>query len=844
MILSTLNEHLYDSRIKFREAGHKYWIDRDDKDLISCTTYIHSFFEHFDSDKIIKNILSGEKYNDPEYKYYKMTYEDIKSQWDNNGKQASGAGTKLHENIEHFYNKLKVENNSEEFKQFLQFYEDHKHLEIYRTEWMIFSDILRITGSIDAVFKNSDGTISLGDWKRSKEIHMNSFGNKCGKFPFQHIEDCNFYHYSLQLNLYRTILEKFYGQKVKDMFLVILHPNNKDNNYLKINVKRMEKEGDFLLDYRKNQLIKLGYDISLFKDLKFVHVVPKNCKNISLNEIDFEDDDIEIKPLLRQRLLKPIEKEIIKEQKLENKGKRWTIVEDENLINKAKTGCSIEKLSEIHKRSVTSIKLRLMQNILKMENKNLGYFPQIGFEELTNFKESEEIKNKEKIKNKIEKDKKSDKKIETFSNMKTTSKNDSLTLNSLSEKQKYAYKLILEKKNIFLTGCAGVGKTAAIKLFYKEYKNLKKIAMTSTTGVSAILIGGATLHSFLGIGLGKDKLEVLYINIVNNGKLAKRWRELQVLIIDEISMLDPELFDKLENLARLVRKNERPFGGIQLVLTGDFLQLPAVSSDEFCFQSKSWKSCVDEVVYLTENFRQDDLVLQKCLNEIRLGEISENTLEILNSRVGVKLTNELGIIPTKIYSLNKDVDYENQKEMDKLLIKNKDLEFFEYELEYNVLKKGMKFVQDKVKKVCLAPQNLQLCIGAQVMLLYNIDLENGLANGSRGVIIGFEEDFPIVRFLNGVERIITHQEWKIEDNGEVLMNITQIPLRVAFATTIHKIQGITLDYAEIDMGNIFEYGQGYVALSRVKKLEGLSIKNLDIDKIFAHPGAVEFYKNL
>lgn len=244
--LSKINEHRFDFRIKFRDEGHKYWIDGDDKDLISCTTYIHSFFEHFDSDKIIKNILSGEKYNDPEYKYYKMTYEDIKSQWDNNGKQASGAGTKLHENIEHFYNKLKVENNSEEFKQFLQFYEDHKHLEIYRTEWMIFSDILRITGSIDAVFKNSDGTISLGDWKRSKEIHMNSFGNKCGKFPFQHIEDCNFYHYSLQLNLYRTILEKFYGQKVKDMFLVILHPNNKDNNYLKINVKRMEKEGDFL----------------------------------------------------------------------------------------------------------------------------------------------------------------------------------------------------------------------------------------------------------------------------------------------------------------------------------------------------------------------------------------------------------------------------------------------------------------------------------------------------------------------------------------------------------------------------------------------------------------------
>jgi ATP-dependent DNA helicase PIF1 len=841
-MLSKINPHPFDSRIKFRDEGHKYWIDGDDKDLISCTTYIHSFFEHFDSDKIIKNILSSEKYNDPEYKYYKMSYDDIKSQWDNNCKEASESGTKLHENIEHFYNKLKVENNSDEFKQFLQFYEDHKHLEIYRTEWMIFSDILRITGSIDAVFKNNDGTLTLGDWKRSKEIHMNSFGNKWGKFPFQHIEDCNFYHYSLQLNLYRTILENFYEQKVKDMFLVILHPNNKDNKYIKINVKRMEKEGDFLLDYRKNQLMKMGYHNSLFKDIKLAHKI-ENCKNNSISEIDFEDDEIEIKPLLRHRLLKKDIDNKENDTKLENKGKRWTSAEDHKLIIKANTGCSIEELSEMHKRSVTSIKLRLMYLKFNNEKPQLKLFPQINLEEFNKYKESEEIKNKEKIKNKIEKDEKKQKKTEIQSKM-SLSVTNNMTLNSLSEKQKYAYNLIIDKKNIFLTGCAGVGKTAAIKLFYKEYKNLKKIAMTSTTGVSAILIGGATLHSYLGIGLGKDKLEVLYMTIVNNGKLAKKWRDLQVLIIDEISMLDPELFDKLENLARLVRKNERPFGGIQLVLTGDFLQLPAVSSDEFCFQSKSWESCVDEVVYLTENFRQDDLILQKCLNEIRIGEISENTIKILKSRVGVKLTNELGIIPTKIYSLNKDVDYENQKEMDKLLVKNKDLEFFEYELEFNVLKKGMKFVQDKVKKVCLAPQTLQLCKGAQVMLLYNIDLENGLANGSRGVVIGFEEDFPIVRFLNGIERIITHQEWKIEDNGEVLMTITQIPLRVAFATTIHKIQGITLDYAEIDMGNIFEYGQGYVALSRVKKLEGLSIKNLDIDKIFAHPVAVEFYKNL
>jgi len=217
---------------------------------------------------------------------------------------------------------------------------------------------------------------------------------------------------------------------------------------------------------------------------------------------------------------------------------------------------------------------------------------------------------------------------------------------------------------------------------------------------------------------------------------------------------------------------------------------------------------------------------------------------MLKTRVNIELKNEHGIIPTKIYSLNVDVDNENQKELDKLSSKNTNLEFFEYELEANILKKNLKFVDEKIKKNCVAPQNLQLCIGAQVMLLYNIDLEMGLANGSRGVITKFEDNLPVVKFINGVECSIDYQEWVIEENGEKIISITQIPLKVAYAITVHKSQGLTIDFAELDLSDIFEYGQAYVALSRVKNLEGLSIKNLNIRKIIANKKAVEYYENL
>ena len=470
---------------------------------------------------------------------------------------------------------------------------------------------------------------------------------------------------------------------------------------------------------------------------------------------------------------------------------------------------------------------------------------QISENDLNKFLEYENKKKEKK-----EDDKKDNKKKKEIEKIPEQPKEEiktkiELSKYGLSKKQQYAYDLISEGKNVFITSQAGGGKSYLIKMIYAKYLDSKYIAVTSTTGTSAILINGVTLHSYLGIGLGNSDAGSLYLMIQKRPNILRRWKDLDILIIDEISMLSPELFDKLEYLARVIRRNNKPFGGIQIILSGDFLQLPVVGeTDSFCFDAVSWNSCIQHIVYLDENFRQEDSVFKNLLNEIRIGNISKNTVEILKSRVNVKLENAFGILPTKLYSLNRDVDSENDKELNNLVLKNENLEFYQYDLEYEVLKSGLKNVEEKINKSCNAPFSLQLCVGAQVMLLYNMDLENKLVNGSRGVVIGFENDLPRVKFLNGITLLVDHKLWTLDENNIPIVQWTQIPLKVAFAVSIHKIQGVTIDYAEVDLSNIFENSQAYVALSRVRTLEGLSIKNFNTLCIKVNPRAVEFYKNL
>jgi ATP-dependent DNA helicase PIF1 len=414
----------------------------------------------------------------------------------------------------------------------------------------------------------------------------------------------------------------------------------------------------------------------------------------------------------------------------------------------------------------------------------------------------------------------------------------------LNTKQNYAYNLMTQGKNIFLTGPGGVGKTALIKIFHKLYSRVKTIAVTSTTGTSALLINGTTIHSYLGIGFGTGSVENLVNKIRSMSWLKKRWLSTDVLIIDEVSMMNPNLFDKIEEIARIIRKSKLPFGGIQVILSGDFCQLPVVGSDKFCFEADSWNFCIEETVYLTEIIRQGDKTFQDVLNNVRLGNINDKVKDLLKQRKDINLKNDFGIMPTKLYSTNIDVDRINDIELDKLA--EKGVTFYEYEMDTHVNAKvsNKASVIDKFKKSCNAPEILQLCVGAQVMLLKNLDLSKGLANGSRGIIIGFLQDLPLVKFLNGEERIIDMEIWEVIENDKPILSAKQIPLKIAYSISIHRAQGYSLDFAEVDLSNIFEYGQAYVALSRVKSLQGLSIIGIDYDNICAHPKALDFYEKL
>jgi ATP-dependent DNA helicase PIF1 len=418
---------------------------------------------------------------------------------------------------------------------------------------------------------------------------------------------------------------------------------------------------------------------------------------------------------------------------------------------------------------------------------------------------------------------------------------------TLTEEQLKAYEFVKKRINVFITGLAGSGKSTLVKYINATLGYHRNITTTSTTGVSALLINGKTLHSAMGIGLGKGSADDIIKNM--NFKAKKRIREMETLIIDEVSMLSPNLFDKLEKIARIVRGNVRPFGGIHLVLFGDFLQLPAienngndVNDNNFAFESDAWEKCIKNVVLLNTIHRQSNIDFQTVLNEVRVGRISSKSKEILSSRLNIELKNDFGIKPTRIFTTNAQVDRINKFEMDELGRKTPNLQYYSYEMEFTFYGfENKEFAIEKFLKDSIAVGTLELCVGAQVMLLANIDLEMGLANGSRGVVTKFENDFPVVRFMNGLEIPIEYYQYKQYDGKKVILTADQIPLKIAYAITVHKCQGATLDLVEMDLSNCFTYGQTYVALSRVKDINNLSLLGIDFDLIKAHPKALDFY---
>lgn len=431
----------------------------------------------------------------------------------------------------------------------------------------------------------------------------------------------------------------------------------------------------------------------------------------------------------------------------------------------------------------------------------------------------------------------------------------------MNDTQKQAFQTVQSGKNVFLTGPAGSGKSYLIRTINEWAQQMgKKISITALTGCAALLLPpkSKTLHSWAGIGLGRETVDVLVAAILKNPASKKRWKSTQILVIDEISMMPPELFEKLDQIGKKVRQNSAPWGGIQLVISGDFLQLPpvvkglsgeTVAPGRFAFESLAWKSANLTPAILTKIERQTDATFQKLLNECRIGAPSKETISLLKTRQGLDWKEKL-IRPTLLFSRNTDVDTINEKNIAALK-----QPLFSYDAKTEILPDPLnpmdpptgEYLANVVQRLdndANYVPHLELCMNAQVMLIYNLDVEGGLVNGSRGVIVGFRDDrVPIVQFLHGEPIPIEPQLWQSREFPVVYRS--QIPLRVAYALTIHKSQGATLDCALVDIGtSTFEYGQAYVALSRVRNLESLYIWNLDQSKIRAHPTVIRFYEHL
>jgi ATP-dependent DNA helicase PIF1 len=414
----------------------------------------------------------------------------------------------------------------------------------------------------------------------------------------------------------------------------------------------------------------------------------------------------------------------------------------------------------------------------------------------------------------------------------------------MNAEQQEFIRLAYTGRNVFLTGAGGTGKSYIIQHLVDKYKAINKnYALTSMTGCAALLLGRAkTLHSWAGVGLGRESVAKLIEAINGSTKSKRRWMSTEVLIVDEVSMMDADLFEKLDAIGQAVRKNTRPFGGIQLIFVGDFFQLPPVDKGtaKFIFESELWSKIGFKVVELTQVIRQKDPVFHKILNEARLGILSNDSLNILKSRMNLSWRG-LEIKPTILFPKKDIVANVNVHGLAKLPGPE-----YTYKVQTICSKRGddLSFATQRALRNASYDDVVVLKVGAQVMLLVNRNDGTELVNGSRGVVTGFTPNsLPLVKFHSMAQPIVIEKHtWEIEGES---MSQTQLPLKLAYALTVHKSQGATLDSALIDIGpDIFEYGQAYVALSRVKSLECLYVNSVCAAAFKAHPKVKKFYDEL
>ncbi len=389
--------------------------------------------------------------------------------------------------------------------------------------------------------------------------------------------------------------------------------------------------------------------------------------------------------------------------------------------------------------------------------------------------------------------------------------------------QKEALDLLMMGRNIYLTGQAGSGKTYLLNIYIDFLKKNKVgVAITASTGIAATHLNGSTIHSWSAIGIKSNLTDQDLSKIAFNINTRARIQVAKVLIIDEISMLHSYRLEMVNQVCKKIRQNTKPFGGLQIILCGDFFQLPPINEggfpdSSFAFKSGAWEELDLTVCYLDEQHRQLDEEFLKVLNEIRSREVSEYTFQKLSSRLNKNIQSKIN--PTRLYTHNIDVDAINNFELEKI---------DKPEHIYEMTSKGKKGLVEILKKGCLAPETLVIKEGAVVMFLKN-NPAKGYVNGTLGKVIGFDANhgYPIVETYLGREIVASPTNWQFEENYSILAEISQVPLKLAWAITVHKSQGMSLDAAEIDLSKSFAYGMGYVALSRVRSLDGIRLLGIN-----------------
>lgn len=408
--------------------------------------------------------------------------------------------------------------------------------------------------------------------------------------------------------------------------------------------------------------------------------------------------------------------------------------------------------------------------------------------------------------------------------------------------QTTALKILKTGANVFLTGEPGSGKTHTVNQYvcYLRERGIEP-AVTASTGIAATHLGGMTIHSWSGIGIKSELSRYDLDKIATTEYIVKRIRQTNVLIIDEVSMLSPETLSMIDLVCREVKGNDDTFGGLQVIFVGDFFQLPPVvkknsrdreqvglweeEQPRFAYNSSAWLRAKPVVCYLTEQYRQDDGNFLSLLSNIRSNSFSDLHLQYVFSR-----KTEIGLVPEgvpKLFSHNLDVDRVNEKELQKLPSDRYD---------FLAEKKGSRALVAVLQKGCLSPEVLSLKKGAVVIFTKN-NQRAGFVNGTLGEVESFESYTrnPIVRTRDGRRIEVEPMEWTVEEGGRIRASITQHPLRLAWAITVHKSQGMSLDEAVVDLSGVFEYGQGYVALSRVRRLSGLYILGWNEMTFQVHP---------